>query len=170
MSITPINIYKTPNGAIFDNPKNRRFILWRTWSIEGPFLLFIGINPSTAGESENDPTISRLINVAKEWNYAGFFMINLFSWVSSKRNYKMTGEKIEEIENSYMEWAEKLADTIIFMWGNDGHKYPEIVEKMMSKFPISFCFGQNRNGQPSHPLYLPGPLSLKPFNRKKLWE
>lgn len=169
MSITQINIYKTPNGAIFDKPKNRRFILWRTWSIEGPYLLFIGINPSTAGESENDPTINRLIKIAKEWNYAGFFMINLFSWVSPKRNYSGAGEKIVEIENIYIEWAEVMSDTVIFMWGNDGNKYPEIVERMMNRFPIGHCFGQNKNGQPTHPLYLPEPLHLKPFNRKKLW-
>lgn len=156
-----------PNGAIFNKNKERRYILWRSWDLDGPFLLFIGINPSTADGSKNDPTISRLVKVTKEWDYGGFFIVNLFSWISPKKLYLPAGPKIQEIEFAYLKFASKISEPV-FMWGNDGSKHYCLVSQMVELFPEAYCFGQNKNGQPSHPLYLPEPMSLKPFDQDKL--
>jgi len=37
--------------------------------------LFIGLNPSTANEEVDDPTIRRCVNYAKDWGYGGFMMV-----------------------------------------------------------------------------------------------
>ena len=42
--------------------------------------MIIGLNPSTADEKENDPTIVRCINFAKSWGYGGVCVANLFAF------------------------------------------------------------------------------------------
>jgi len=46
--------------------------------------MFIGLNPSTADETKDDPTIRRCINYAKRWGYSGLCMTNLFALRATK--------------------------------------------------------------------------------------
>ena len=43
-------------------------------------MLFVGLNPSTADETNDDPTIRRCIAFAREWGYARLHMANLFAF------------------------------------------------------------------------------------------
>jgi hypothetical protein len=47
--------------------------------IEGT-CLFIMLNPSTADEVQNDPTVSRCVDYAKMWGYAALAVCNLFAF------------------------------------------------------------------------------------------
>lgn len=38
------------------------------------------LNPSTADENVDDPTIRRCINFAKDWGYGGMYVGNLFAF------------------------------------------------------------------------------------------
>jgi hypothetical protein len=49
--------------AAFSPDRTFRYALERSWGI-GPTLLFIGLNPSTADEYTNDPTVTRCQNYA----------------------------------------------------------------------------------------------------------
>ena len=53
------------SSALFSECRTYRYALWRVWDESLDSILFIGLNPSTADESHNDPTISRCINFAK---------------------------------------------------------------------------------------------------------
>ncbi len=55
-----------------------RYALWRIWDDAKPLVMFIGLNPSTADETEDDPTIRRCISFAQNWGYGGLYMANLF--------------------------------------------------------------------------------------------
>lgn len=66
-------------GAEFDQTRIYRYRLWRRWA-EGPMLMVIGLNPSTADESQDDPTIRRCIGYAKLWGFAGIRMLNVFGY------------------------------------------------------------------------------------------
>lgn len=67
-------------GANLSECRRYRFSLWRIWDEALPYALFIGLNPSTADETANDPTITRCINFAKDWGYGGIYMANLFAY------------------------------------------------------------------------------------------
>jgi hypothetical protein len=67
-------------GAIFSDCRKYRFALRRNWDESKPYVMFIGLNPSTADEIENDPTINRCISYARSWGYGGLFMANLFAF------------------------------------------------------------------------------------------
>ena len=98
-----------------------RYALWRTWDAEKPFVMFIGLNPSTADETEDDPTIRRCINYAKDWGYGGLCMVNLFAFRATEPNDMKNA--IDPIGPENDEWLKNLskdAGVIIGAWGNHG--------------------------------------------------
>lgn len=68
--------------AEFNEKGDRRFVLIRQWESGKPFIMFIGLNPSTATGTDDDPTIRRVVRFAKDWGYGGVYMVNLFSKVT----------------------------------------------------------------------------------------
>ena len=60
-----------------------RYKLSRTWDSTKPTILFIGLNPSIADETIDDPTITRCINYAKAWGYGTLLMTNLLAFRST---------------------------------------------------------------------------------------
>jgi hypothetical protein len=59
--------YNFKTDAKFSACRKYRYALWRTWDESKPSAMIIGLNPSTADENENDPTITRCFNFAKSW-------------------------------------------------------------------------------------------------------
>ncbi len=51
--------------ATLSEDRRYRYRLTREWDQEKPKVLFIGLNPSTADEIEDDATIRRCIGFAK---------------------------------------------------------------------------------------------------------
>ena len=51
------------NGADFSPDRKHRYSLWRIWDRSKPLVMFIGLNPSTANESDNDPTIRSVCRI-----------------------------------------------------------------------------------------------------------
>ena len=72
------------SGADFSNDKTHRFSLWRTWDLEKPKAMCIGLNPSNANAGRNDPTIRILIKMLMKLGYGGFYMMNCWTFVASK--------------------------------------------------------------------------------------
>ena len=68
-------------GAIFDVNDRYRYSLWRAWSAHHPRIAFVLLNPSTADEQRNDPTIRRCMGFARAWNFGSMEVVNLFGIV-----------------------------------------------------------------------------------------
>ena len=160
--------YSKLNGAIFSNTRHKRFVLWRTWNLERPHVIFIGINPSNADEIRNDPTIIKLTQIAKYWDYGGLIIMNLVAYISSDPK-KIRRSPSFEIEDMYLEEFGKVGESVVVIWGNEGEKYMDRVNKVRELYPEVFCFNQNKNGHPTHPLYLPADQwHTREFDWKKL--
>jgi hypothetical protein len=71
------------SGAEFSECQQYRYTLWRTWDSQADRVMFIGLNPSTADETEDDPTIRRCIRFAKDWGYGGILMMNAYAYRST---------------------------------------------------------------------------------------
>lgn len=56
-----------------------RYTLTRTWDATKPRACWIGLNPSTADASEDDPTIRRMCGFADAWKCGGIIVVNLFA-------------------------------------------------------------------------------------------
>jgi len=156
------------NGAVIDKDRRYRFLLWRFWN-NAPRILFIGLNPSSANELTDDPTIRRLCSFAKKWGYGGLYACNLCSFITPYTK-GLLSEIIPHGANiPAIQMALKLSDLIICGWG-DGIKYLPNGEKLvkqicdLSESPM--CFGLNKSGNPMHPLYLELETELIEFNYK----
>ena len=68
-------------AKLSDNKKHR-YSLKRIWDKDKPKVLFIMLNPSLADNYKDDPTIRRLIKFAKLFGYGGFYVGNLFSYIT----------------------------------------------------------------------------------------
>jgi len=66
------------SGAEISDCQRYRYALWRRWA-DGPAVLFVMLNPSTADARSDDPTIRRCIGFARSWDYAAVLVANLFA-------------------------------------------------------------------------------------------
>ena len=117
--------------------------------------MFIGLNPSTADETEDDPTINRCINFSKDWGYGGLCMVNLFAFRATVPSDMMASKDPIGSEND--NWIKKLskdAGVIVAAWGNDG-SYMGRSKNIMDMVPNLKCLKINKTGEPAHPLYQP---------------
>lgn len=57
---------ETEKGAQFSDCRMYRYALWRVWAQGDGCITFIGLNPSTADENKDDPTIRRCIGFELE--------------------------------------------------------------------------------------------------------
>ena len=149
------------SDAFFSKDRKHRYALWRVWDNKLPKVLFIGLNPSTADEVKDDPTIRRCINYAKDWGYGGYIMGNIFAYRSTDpKNLKITNNPIGIDNNSWLIKLHSQASLTIGAWGNHG-KYLDRGQEVINLIDNLYCLKITKEGHPSHPLYLPG--NLKPI-------
>lgn len=140
------------NGALFTSDKMYRYMLIRRWN-DGPAAMCIGLNPSTANEETDDPTITNLKSILKTLGFGALYMANLFSLVSSKPEKLRECPDPVSINDDVLIHYKQFVETIIFCWGN----FPMAqyrAKVIVPMFPDAKCFGKNRNGTPMHPLAL----------------
>lgn len=160
VSIDPRND-QMKTGASFSTCRTYRYALWRTWHESEPYTLFIGLNPSTADETEDDPTIRRCIGFAKAWGFGGLCVVNLFAYRATEPKDMMKAEDPTGPEND--RWIKRLsadAGVIVAAWGNSGSFLGRswTVTRMI---PNLTCLKLNKSGEPVHPLYQPATATPK---------
>lgn len=151
------------SGAYFSECRKFRYSLWRRWHLllDAPdtsgLCCFIGLNPSTADETEDDPTIRRCIGFAKDWGYNGLVMLNIFAYrATDPKEMKAFPAPVGPLNNlAICEVTQSVGKTII-AWGCHGdHLDRDLdVRKLLSDRKF-MCLGITKDGQPKHPLYLP---------------
>lgn len=140
-----------------------RYMLTRYWGERGsgaPALMVIGLNPSTADENVEDPTIRRCICYAMDWGYSGLYMGNLFGWRSTDPRalddcrWPVAHPDSAGLHDAILHSYAARAGLVLAAWGSDraigsrGEEVCRIVDK-----PV-YCLGTNADGNPKHPLYL----------------
>ena len=149
------------NGADFSRCRKYRYTLWRTWNESKPKVMFLGLNPSTADEVKNDPTVTRCIKYSQKWGYGGMYMMNIFAFRTTYPiELKKAKEPIGKDNNKWILTISKKVDLCIAAWGNDG-LYLNRSDKIKELVPNLHCLKINSCGEPAHPLYLKA--NLKPI-------
>lgn len=166
-----IKVPKENSGAYFSALRRFRYCLWRIWDRDKPLVMIIGLNPSKANETENDRTISRIINFAKDWGYGGVYMLNLIPYISTDPDavaHSIKPHKAYMIKNiSYLKFMAARCKDIVFAWG--AHKVGKIYSlEVIQMFPNAKVIRINADGSPAHPLYLPGDSKLSHLTYKEL--
>lgn len=159
-------------GAQFSGCRTYRYALWRTWSQGDGHVMFIGMNPSTADETQDDPTIRRCIGFAKAWGFKGIYMLNLFAYRATRpRDLNDVDDPIGPQNNEFLKMYFEPAGLTVACWGTHGvywNRNRDVIE-LLGLENLS-CLGLTKNGQPKHPLYLksditPMAMSLQMNNK-----
>ncbi len=152
------------SGAQFSDCRKYRYVLWRTWQAKESHITFIGLNPSTADETKDDPTIRRCIGYAKEWGFSGIHMLNLFAYRATKpRELNNVKDPIGPENNRFLKMYTGTKTLTIACWGNHGayrNRGFDVIE-LLGIENLS-CLGITQEGKPKHPLYLK--RGLKPIS------
>jgi hypothetical protein len=165
-------------GAAFDEKRIYRYMLWRRILEKGNTITWIGLNPSTADEEVDDPTVKRVVSFSKAWGYAKVYMVNLFAFRAT--NPKDMKKAADPGGPENLGWIVKLCNQsqmCLAAWGNNG-SFGGSGKNLLKQLdylgigPIH-CLGVTKKGHPKHPLYLsrntkPQILMYKQFPEEKI--
>ncbi len=163
-------------GAVFSPCRDYRYLLWRRLSRSHKAMLFILLNPSTADEQQDDPTIRRCIGFARTWGIGRLFVANIFAYRDTyPAGMKQRADPIGPLNKTYILWAAQQIQTtataryqplIVCAWGNHGEHLQQgrAVRDWLQQERLQASYlRQTQSGHPTHPLYLPAHLKPQPL-------
>lgn len=164
--------------VIGPNQNSYRSNLYRTVDANKPYtgnyVVYIMLNPSTAKTYEedratdNDATIRKLIVITQNNGFENFSVVNLFSYIATDKNdlLKVDDPIGPDNDRTILKECEDAAK-IVVAWGG----YFDAMTKNRADFVLSmlqgktlYCLAINKNGSPTHPLYLSSKTEYKPFS------
>lgn len=147
-------------GAVISSCEKYRYQLWRIWDEDKPKVMFLMLNPSTADEEDNDPTLRRCIGYANSWGYGGLYIGNLYAYRTKDRS-KLNYAENPTGDDNHRHLIEMLSkcDKIVCAWGN-GEGQPK---KIFDNFSDLHYLKLNDDATPTHPLYLKSDLKPQSF-------
>ncbi len=144
------------SGAEFSPCRTWRYTLWRIWDPALPYLAVIGLNPSTADETLDDPTIRRCIGFAKRWGYGGYYMLNCYAFRATKpADMKAAADPVGLGNDEAIARISAAAGKVLAAWGVHCDPSREADVCRLVNRPL-YCLGFTKGGRPRHPLYLRG--------------
>lgn len=153
--------------TIFSPCRRYRYTLWRRVPVTFNFeerdgrrnaLQVIGLNPSTADEKVNDPTVRRCIDFASRWGFSWMCMTNLFGYrATDPRDMQKQKDPFGDDNFTLVQKVAEECDMILCAWG--AHPRMCGIDKIMLDMlePQKEKFrhlGLTKNGKPRHPLYV----------------
>jgi len=132
---------------------------------------FIMLNPSTANEEFNDPTVARCENRAIDMGYSYMIVTNIFAFRATEPSDMRGNENpIGDLNDKAILESALEADYIICAWGNHGEflERGASVKKILDDLnkPL-YYLKMNSSGEPSHPLYLKKDITPILWNKTK---
>lgn len=145
-------------SAIFSPCRSYRYTLTREWG-DGPTLVVIMLNPSTADELLDDPTVAGMIKRAQAWGYGRLVVLNLFAWRSTDpRALKTVSYPVGLSNDARIVTEAAKAAMVICAWGSASPLVPERAEHVKTTLIENgiklHYLKMGKTGQPWHPLYL----------------
>ena len=143
-----------------------RYSLSRIWEPTKHPLAFIGLNPSTADETEDDPTIRRCMGFARDGGYGGVLMLNLFAFRSTKPKGLLDAEDpVGPRNDAVLLRATDGLPVVVCAWGTNGVLLGRdyIVRQLLASRDNLHYLRLTNSGHPGHPLYLPRELKPVPW-------
>lgn len=143
--------------AIYSDCERYRYSLHRTWA-PGDHVLFVMLNPSTATERQNDPTVERCERRARALGFGAFTVCNIFAWRDTDpRKMRAATDPVGPGNDDAITSACQSADMIICAWGTHGthmDRGPAVEALMRATARPLHHLGLTKHNHPKHPLYI----------------
>lgn len=148
--------------AVYSSCERYRYTLTRDWGGgAGPLgarALFVMLNPSTATEMQNDPTVERCERRARALGFGAFRVCNIFAWrETDPAAMRRAAEPVGPANDAAIAESCGWADFILCAWGTHGAhmaRGPAVEGLMRATGHDLHCLGLTKDGHPKHPLYI----------------
>lgn len=144
-------------SAYFSDDRCYRYSLTRDVApLDGEgTVVFVGLNPSTADETTDDPTVRRCIGYARTWGYARLKIVNLYALrATDPRELWQADDPVGPENDHVISLVFGGSDLIIGAWGANARR-DRLVQfaETFGGWPF-YALGLTKGGEPRHPLYL----------------
>lgn len=147
-----------PSVAVYSPCERYRYALTRTWDPKGRRALFVMLNPSTATEVQNDPTVERCERRARALGFGAFRVTNIFAWRDTDpRKMRAASDPVGPENDAAIVDGAAWADQVICAWGSHGahlDRGPAVEALLRATGQPLFHLGLTKHGHPRHPLYI----------------
>ncbi len=144
--------------AEYSDCERYRYSLARVWDETGPRAAFVMLNPSTATESQNDPTVERCERRARALGFGSFQVTNIFAWRDTDpRGMRAAEDPVGPENDRAILGAVEWADQVVCAWGAHGahlNRGPAVEKMLRETGRQLFTLGLTKAGYPKHPLYI----------------
>ena len=142
--------------AVYSPCEHYRYQLTRIWNPSGKRALFIMLNPSTATEVQNDPTVERCERRARTLGFGAFRVTNIFAWRDTDpKAMRAAADPIGPANDSAIVDGCTWADTIIAAWGTHGahlDRGAQVSALLAQMGRAVHHLGLTKDGHPKHPV------------------
>ncbi len=152
-----------PSWAVYSPCERYRYALTRVWDTAGARALFVMLNPSTATEAQNDPTVERCERRARALGFGAFRVCNIFAFrATDPKVMRATADPVgPDNDAAILEgagWAgAEAGGRIVCAWGTHGahlDRGPAVERLLRGTGQALFHLGLSQAGHPKHPLYI----------------
>lgn len=144
--------------AIYSPCESYRYLLTRKWDAGGPKALFVMLNPSTATEMQNDPTVERCERRARALGFGAFRVANIFAWrATDPREMRSAADPVGPLNDAALMFSLGWADLVLCAWGTHGAhlgRGAAVVSMLRQTGKPLHHLGLSLQGHPKHPLYI----------------
>ena len=144
-----------------------RYMLTRDWDLDHDRMTIIMLNPSTADQNTDDPTIRRCITFAKREGHGGLQVVNLFGYrATNPATLRTATDPVGPDNDDALLDALDTANYVVVAWG--AHPFAkeraaEVLAVIADHGLPVLCLGTTKDGHPRHPLYVKGDQPLVPY-------
>ncbi|MBV8973177.1 MAG: DUF1643 domain-containing protein [Sphingomonadaceae bacterium] len=173
-SSASIDVSPSPlRSAIFSECRRWRYVLRIVWDVTKPLLVALMLNPSTADEIANDPTVERLERRSRALGFGTLIVINLYAARATDprhlyRGVDPVGPGNDEALSMVAAELRERGGMLLCGWGAHGARVrldrPRAVLSLFRGI-VPHALSVNADGSPQHPLYVayecrPAPFTL----------
>ena len=139
---------------------NHRYVLHRQWIGNGRLCNFIMLNPSTADDVFDDPTIRRCIGFSKRWGFSRLVVTNLCAYRATRPSDLLElvcADRSLAIgdgnDGHILDWA-NVADLVVCAWGDNCElvfdRDVDVIATLRHR--DLYCIRRTMKGNPAHPV------------------
>ena len=170
--MTTSDILFVGQDTLWSPDRSYRYFLRRPvdddWRLsQKPPIAFLLLNPSTADEISDDPTVSRCRRYAAAWGFGEVIILNAFAFrATNPKIMRAQPDPVGPQNDTVIEQTAKilfsLEGSLVCGWGNHGAFLNRgyTIRHMLRAYPAK-AFPFTKTGEPGHPLYLRKDVELE---------
>jgi hypothetical protein len=144
--------------AVYSPCEAYRYALTRVWNPAGRKALFVMLNPSTATEVQNDPTVERCERRARALGFGAFRVANIFAYrATDPKVMRAQGDPVGPGNDAAIAEGAAWTDQVICGWGSHGahlERGAAVTALLRATGLPLYHLGLTLAGAPKHPLYI----------------